>query len=90
MLAQRRARRQRRVGVITSGLPRGSVGVGGIGLGVEHLGEDVGADLGCGGAVRLTGALQREQRQQRLRVARLPRYEGRLRLLAGGEEEGAG
>ena len=43
---------------------------------------------GCEG--KGAALLQREQREQRLRVARLPRHEGRLRLRARGEEEGAG
>ena len=57
VLAQRHARRQRRVRVITSGLARGTVGVDSFDLGVNHFGEDVGFDLGCEVNVRLTNAL---------------------------------
>ena len=57
MLAQRYARRQRRVGVITSGFAGRAVGVGSIDLGVQHLGEDVRFNLGCEGDVRLADAL---------------------------------
>ena len=57
VLAQRHARRQRRVRVITSGLASGTVGVDSVDLGVNHFGEDVGFDLGCEVNVRLTNAL---------------------------------